>query len=143
MIEASALIAEARKLKGVSWKHQGRSVAGVDCIGLMVLAASNLGLDLFGVCGLRDRRNYARKPDPAMFALIEKHCTPTTELVPGSLLLFRFYAEPHPRHLGLLSDSSTVIHAEAKTRGFVVEHGYRAHWVKWTHSRWLLPGVKY
>lgn len=142
-VTPAELIREARKLVGVKYKHQGRSLAGVDCIGLVALAALNAGVDVFAVSGIRDRRNYARKPDPAMFALIEQHCRPIAEPVPGCMIFFRFAGDSHPRHLGLYSDTDTLIHAESKSRSCVVEHGYRAQWVRWTDSLWLLPGVNY
>ena len=39
MIGATVL-AEARAMVGVPWRHMGVSAAGVDCIGLVLLAAS-------------------------------------------------------------------------------------------------------
>lgn len=41
---ADAIVAEARTWLGVPWRHQGRSRAGVDCAGLVVLVARALEL---------------------------------------------------------------------------------------------------
>ena len=143
MITAQKLIAEARKLVGTPWKHQGRSMMGVDCIGFVDLAARNGGHDIAAHCGIQDERNYARAPDPVLLARVEKFCTQIHQPVPGCLLFFRFPGDRLPRHFGIFTERDTVIHAESKMRGQVVEHGYRAHWVRWTHSMWKLPGVIY
>lgn len=143
MITPQQLIDEARKLIGTPWRHQGRTTSGVDCIGLVALATRNAGLDLAAVCGVRDERNYGRRADPRLYALVEKHCTRIDAPIPGALLFFKFKGDRAPRHFGIYTERDTVIHAEAKVRGQVVEHGYRAQWVTWTDSIWKLPGVSY
>jgi cell wall-associated NlpC family hydrolase len=143
VITAQQLIDEARTLIGTPWRHQGRTRRGVDCIGLVTLAAKNAGLDIMKLCGIRPPANYGRDPDPRLFALVEQQCTRISAPVAGCLLFFQFDSDKHPRHFGLFTDAGTVIHAESKTRRQVVEHGHRAHWARWTHSLWLLPGVRY
>lgn len=143
MITAQRLIDEARLLVGTPWQHQGRTRFGVDCIGFIDLACRNGGLDLAQYCGIRDDRNYGRSPDPVLLARVERFCTRIERLTPGCLLFFQFPGDRLPRHFGLYTERDTVIHGESKIRRQVVEHGYRAHWVRWTHSMWLLPGVKY
>lgn len=142
-IPADALIREARALCGVPWIHQGRTRLGVDCIGLIVLAARNAGIDIFRHCGIPQPRTYSRKPSAELFALVERHCRRIDSPTPGCLLFFRFVSDRHPRHFGLFTDTGTVIHAEAKVRCRVIEHGYRAQWLRWTDSVWLLPGIDY
>ena len=143
MIEASALVKEARALIGTPWRHQGRSKRGVDCIGLVLLAAENAGLDLIKVSGVDAPRVYSRNADPKLYELVHRACTQTSALVPGCLLFFRFDSDRHPRHFGIYTDEGTVIHAESRLRRQVIEHGRRAQWSRWTHSLWLLPGVRY
>lgn len=142
-ITASALIAEARRLCGTPYRHQGRSASGVDCIGLVVLAARNAGVDLFAECGIDDLRNYGRRPEKELFSVVERFCTPTPVAVPGCLVLIQFPGEKFPRHFALVTEADTLIHAEGLTRQQVIEHGYRAHWLRWTQSRWKLPAVTY
>ena len=43
------VIACARQLVGVRFAHQGRSVAGLDCLGLLLLTARTLGLQFDGM----------------------------------------------------------------------------------------------
>ena len=48
------VLAEARALLGTQWRHLGRSETGIDCIGLVLVAAARAGIVL---------------PDPAPYAL--------------------------------------------------------------------------
>ena len=52
----AAVLAEARAMVGVPWRHMGRSTAGVDCIGLILLAAFRAGV------ALPEPAPYAREP---------------------------------------------------------------------------------
>lgn len=141
-IAPEALVRSARELNGVPWRHLGRGLTGVDCAGLVILAARRAGLDLFAIA--RDLpRKYDRKASPELLKIISSHCSQAQSPAAGVMVLFRFPGEKHARHMGLLTEAGTVIHAEAKSRRQVVEHGYRAHWLKWTHSLWRLPGVRY
>lgn len=140
-ITPQALVQHARALKGIPWKHMGRGSTGVDCAGLLIVAAQRAGLNLFKFAPLP--RRYGRKASPEFIELIRSHCTQALLPECGVMVVFQFAGEKYARHLGLLTDVGTVIHAEAKTRKQVIEHGYRAHWVGWTHSLWRLPGVEY
>lgn len=143
MIPASRLIEEARALVGVPWRHQGRTRKGVDCIGLVLVAAQNAGLDLAKAARVKAPRTYSRNPDPKLYELVQQCCEKSETLAPGYLLFFKFDADKYARHFGIYTDTGTVIHAESVTRRKVIEHGYRAHWKRWTHSVWRLPGVSY
>lgn len=141
MIPAQQLIDESRKLIGTPWKHTGRTTRGVDCVGMVLLAAKNAGVDL-AQYGVRDQAVYGRGAQPLLLEKVEQYCKRIAEPVPGCLLFFRFYNDRHPKHFGIYTERDTMIHADTK-RGLVVEHGHRAHWKSQTHSCWLLPGVTY
>lgn len=143
MITPDQLITAARNLIGVPWRHQGRTRHGLDCIGLVQMAARNAGLDLERDCGIHIPSVYSRAPDSKLHALVSQYCRAIEKPVPAALLLFQFDNDRYPRHFGLMSERDTVIHAECRVRGQVVEHGLRAHWVRWLHSAWLIPGVTY
>lgn len=51
------IVAAAREWIGVKWQHQGRTRHGVDCVGLLVVTGSALGLDGY------DWTDYPRRPD--------------------------------------------------------------------------------
>jgi cell wall-associated NlpC family hydrolase len=142
VITAEQLITAARGLKGVPFCHQGRTRFGVDCIGFLALTCKEAGLDLPGFMGLDFPRCYSRSPNPQSLALLSAHCTQILKPVPGCVFYFRFPGEDLPRHFGIFTGDS-VIHADGMSRRKVIEHGYRALWLKWTHSMWLVPGVDY
>lgn len=50
------LVEVARSYLGVKWKHQGRSRAGVDCVGLVIIALHDCGIPI------NARANYGRTP---------------------------------------------------------------------------------
>lgn len=127
---------------GVRWLHQGRSRTGVDCIGLVLLAARNAGLDVMAYIGERDRRDYTRAASPELYALVSKHCTRIDTPIPGCLVFFKFPRDDAPRHFAIYTERGSIIHAHIEQKQ-VIEHGYRALWPRWTDSLWRLPGVIY
>jgi cell wall-associated NlpC family hydrolase len=141
-VSTQSLIAQARRLVGVPYAHQGRSVHGIDCIGFIAISATSAGVDLVKLTGLEDRRDYGRKPTSHLLSLVARSCTRVRVTEPGLMILFRFPNERAPQHLAILTDTNTIVHADAK-RGCVVEHGYRGQWLRWTHSLWHIPGVMY
>jgi len=79
-----ALIESARGWLGVPWRHLGRTRGGVDCIGLVILAAGGAGLSI------ADPAPYARQPQEA--ALLRgalAHGRRVPEARPGDVLIFR------------------------------------------------------
>lgn len=141
-VSKESLIAEVRRLVGVPFAHQGRSVHGVDCIGVIALAAVNAGLDPEQATGLKDTRDYGRTATPELLTMVSRSCRRVRQAEPGLLVLFKFTEELEPRHFAILTDRGTIVHADER-RGCVVEHGYRGQWLQWTHSLWRIPGVTY
>lgn len=141
-ITSQQLIDEVRRLVGIPFIHQGRSVHGVDCIGAIALGAKNAGLDPEQATGLTDTRDYARTTTSEMLEKMSQVCIRVKRAEPGVLVLFRFPLEKHPQHFAILTKEGSIIHADVK-QGRVVEHGYRGQWLKWTHSLWRIPGVTY
>lgn len=123
MTTRADVITEARKWLGVRWHHQGRSRAGVDCVGLAIKVAHGLGLSSF------DITDYSRQPDPAMMrALLAEHMNaiPIDSALPGDLVLMCF--EYEPQHVAILTDGG-IIHAYALARK-VVEHRLDSQWTR-------------
>ena len=127
--ERLALIAAARSFLGVPFRHQGRTVKGMDCIGLIVLAFAAIGKPL------RNRSDYGRLPANAKLdrELLEHFgegfAPDYLEPQPGDVVSMTWAKEaahvaiitPHPdRRIGLIHSS----------RDFdrVVEHGIDADW---------------
>jgi cell wall-associated NlpC family hydrolase len=106
------LDAAARAYLGTPWRHLGRSATGIDCIGLVILAARDCGITI------PDPAPYAREPQGnRLAAAASEHGVRVGQAQPGDVLLFRagLYAGHvgiaglHPEH-GIPS----VIHAYAK-----------------------------
>ena len=114
----------ARKWLGTKFHHQGRKIGvGVDCIGLIVGVARELGLPV------EDRVDYAREPkDGELQMAMEKYLVPS-ELKPGFVVLFKL--EKEPQHVGIVTDYDGkglgLIHAYIQARK-VVEHNLDASW---------------
>jgi cell wall-associated NlpC family hydrolase len=141
-LPAAMLIDEARKLCGSSFRHQGRGITGVDCIGMIAVAARNGGLDIPAFCGVKDRLDYSRQPDMELYQATAQFCTRTTVLKPGCAMLFKMYGARYPQHFALYTERGTIIHSNTIV-GSVVENTYGAPWTRLLHSMWLLPGVIY
>lgn len=124
---ANDIVSKAREYVGTRWLHQGRvKGVGVDCIGLVVCVARELGL-----CDY-DTTNYSRIPDgkvlraglDANMVLVRK-----SAMQPGDVLLIRF--EEEPQHVAIVSDMGGrlgIIHAYAQVRK-VTEHGLDELWL--------------
>ena len=95
-VAAAAFVAAARSYVGVPWRHLGRSRTGVDCIGLVLLAAREAGWDL------ADPAPYAREPQGTrLLEGILAHATRVAEAAPGDVLLFRMGL--YGGHVGIAS----------------------------------------
>lgn len=115
------IVAQARELLEVKWAHQGRSVDGVDCVGLVTMTAKKLGLSTF------DLTDYARVPEGIELLKVLRSQMP--EIHParrfqlGDVCVFHFIGMP--THVGIVGDYKyggfSLIHAFNEV-GKVVEH---------------------
>lgn len=113
----AALVDRARAYLGVPWRHLGRSRAGVDCIGLVLLAAADAGLSL------PDPAPYEREPQGArLLDGIAAHGRRVATAQPGDVLVFRLGG--YGGHVGIATTHRTyrvpgVLHAYAPRRHVV------------------------
>jgi cell wall-associated NlpC family hydrolase len=139
VIEAAALVAEARTWIGVPFVHQGRSRFGVDCVGL-VLGVRN-ALEPWPEA-MAEARTYRRKPeDGLMLMKALQYCRETDKPAAGVVALIRWPADTTASHVGILTPD-TIIHAYERV-GKVLEVGFRHPWDAWTEKYFRLPGVRY
>lgn len=112
----------ARSYLGTPFHHQGRLPGvGLDCAGVVVCAAREVGLTIEDVFG------YARVPsDGTLRTAVAKHAmrVDPEDIRTGDTLLFTFRTEPH--HLAVFSDG-VMIHAYSPVRK-VVENRIDATW---------------
>lgn len=111
------MIESARAWCGVPWRHLGRDRAGVDCIGLLLVAARDAGRDL------PDPAPYAREPQGTrLLEGIAALCRRVAVPEPGDVLLFRMGI--FGGHVGLATRHAAygvpaVLHAYAPHRRVV------------------------
>ena len=145
MTDRHAIVACARQLIGVRFAPQGRSVSGLDCLGLLLATATRAGLrfEQKPVASL-DVVSYGMRPDTALLQAKLDHFLmpiPPVKIEPADILLLRIGGLP--QHLAIVSDYPMagefgMIHAYAPARK-VVEHRYDAAWRRDTHTAYRLP----
>jgi cell wall-associated NlpC family hydrolase len=130
------ILDEARALLGVPWRHLGRSVSGVDCIGLVLVAAARAGVVL------PDPAPYARVPSSqALRQGIAAHldAVPLDAVQPGDVLVMN--AGLYAGHVGLAGlhptyGAPSVLHAFAQRRKVVEE-------LRESVSQWLTGAYRW
>lgn len=115
------VVAHARKMLGVQWRHQGRKDWAVDCLGLAILSLRAAGWQNAVDVPAR----YGREPwDDRLRRGMRDHLgAPVSEpWRPGDIVLIR-WSKGEPSHVGILADyvhgGLSIIHAS--TRQGVVE----------------------
>jgi cell wall-associated NlpC family hydrolase len=110
----------ARTYLGVPFKHQGRTRSGVDCVGLIVCVAHDLGLSK------ADFTAYPRVPDGRTFqAELRKHLDQKFgDPEPGDIVVLAL--GPYPCHVGIITDHG-IIHALERCNR-VAEHRLSSDW---------------
>ena len=117
------IVQAARKWVGTKFHHQGRKKnIGVDCIGLWVGVAREIGLSV------DDELDYPREPNGGRLELALEEYLVESELKIGGVGLFKIKNEP--QHVGIFSDYGDdigLIHAYAQARK-VAEHRLDDFW---------------
>jgi cell wall-associated NlpC family hydrolase len=134
-ITRARILTAARAHLGAPFRHQGRSPAGMDCVGLLVLVGRTLGY------AHRDVTGYSRRATGRGF--LEHFHAALDEITPqaarpGDVLVF--VETVYPCHTGILSavgetgtvtkantDIPHLIHAHA-LRGSVLEEPFLGEW---------------
>jgi cell wall-associated NlpC family hydrolase len=127
-ITGDDIVGAARSWIGTPFHHQARLKGhGVDCVGLVVGVAMDLGLVV------RDRRDYSRLPDGfSLEAELEDQLVQVPDRAPGDVLMFRM---PRlPRHVGIYAGTDhegtpRMIHATSNA-GKCVEVNLDTVWLR-------------
>lgn len=137
MVSSEQVVLQARTWLHTPYHHQGRlKGVGVDCAGLIIGVAHELGLSSFDIEGYTARPNGDSLHQACQ---AQMQALTIEQLCPGDVLLFRFDA--HPGHLGFLSGTDTLLHAYLPRRK-VVEHSLDAAWWRQVVGCYRLPGVQ-
>lgn len=134
------IVTAARSAIGVPFKHQGRSLNGVDCIGLLLYVCDQFGVEYSDVHG------YPRRPSGGLLeksfdAHVESGAlvrVSPTQRQPGDFLMMRFAREP--QHLAIFTGEN-IIHSYA-TVGKVCEHLADDVWISRIARVYRLAGVE-
>jgi cell wall-associated NlpC family hydrolase len=127
------IVAAARQYLGIRYHHQGRNRSGMDCAGLIVCVARDLGIALL------DQTGYSRVPNGgSLRRAVEGQAVRVATAQPGDILLMRFDGDP--QHLAIMTDHG-MIHSYAQARR-VVEHRIDAEWAKRIVAAYQFPGVE-
>ncbi len=142
MTDRTRVVAAARDWLGTPFHHQARLKAvGVDCIGLVIGVARELGMvqQDFDVTG------YSRYPDGrALMAMAREKMTwvPLDQLQIGDVVVVGF--DKLPQHFGIIGDyrhgGFSIIHA-ASAYGKVVEQRLMFSKAMFFVAAFQLPGV--
>jgi cell wall-associated NlpC family hydrolase len=139
MVARETIVAEARSWGGVRWVHQGRSRHGIDCIGLVVVVRSGLGIGDYDIAG------YPRAPDGTFMSHFFNAGGVRVEILkakPADLLLFK--DAKSPCHVGIVTarngELMHMVHAHA-TRHKVLEEPVINEWQQKWVAAIQMPGV--
>lgn len=130
MLNRLNVVEEARTWLEVPWVHQGRSIYGVDCAGLIVVVAKKLGL----MDAKYDKTNYQRSTTGTDFLKPFKELfdqKPILQARPGDIMLFRDAAYPcHSTIVGERRGKITIIHANRLMKKVVEEDLDQGTWLE-------------
>jgi cell wall-associated NlpC family hydrolase len=134
MTTRQQIIDAARSYRGCRYHHQGRTRAGIDCAGLLVCVARDVGISTAG-----DQMGYSRTPDGASLKqALDNFGIRVDAFQPGDFLLMRFDAQP--QHIAIVTDVG-IIHSYLSARR-VVEHGLSDDWRARIVQAYAFPGVE-
>lgn len=110
----TTLYEAAMKYLDVPFRHRGRTPNGLDCVGLLVLAARDLGYIA------QDKKVYGREPfnDGLREMLVNNNCVPVTRplQIDDIVLMKHRTQDPEPSHVGIITPHPYglgIIHAYA------------------------------
>jgi len=110
---------------------------GVDCVGLVLCAGADIGLDL------PDMQGYRRTPDLIFVEHIRNNSLPAEGPLPGTLGIFRDGTQPcHVGIFATMHDQVSLIHAYAGT-GLVMEEVFIHDWPRKLVEVRALAGIEY
>ena len=115
------IVAEARQWIDTPWRHAGREKGvGVDCVGLLIGVARDLGLHNY------DNRNYSRIVSPALLrSELLQFLQPVSDRQPGDVLIVPIRGSY--QHVIIWTGEGAVIDANERI-GRVTEHRPFPEW---------------
>ena len=144
-VSGADIVAAARGYLGAKWQHQGRSDEAMDCAGLVIKVAHDLGLSDF------DKTDYRRLSSPSeMLSICRANLVEIsrTELRIGDVVVLVCGGNPH---IGFIGDYKpapgvlTLIHSQARHPRQVVEAQFNEIYLRYAQASvagcFRYPGV--
>jgi len=143
MTTRAQIVNAARQWLETPFHHQARlKGVGVDCVGLVIGVARELGL----IASDFDVTGYPRSPNGrTLLAIADQHMTPIDQaaMQPGDVVVVSF--DRDPQHLGIVGDyrhgGLSIIHA-ASQAGRVIETRLMYSPAMQFCAAYMLPGVE-
>lgn len=138
-LSPAEVVRVAREWIGVPFHHQGRVAAGLDCVGLLVVTARQLGI----FPAHFDYTRYGPSPTGLLDDALAAHLIALPMPEPGAVVAIRWWKAKH--HVGIVGEVPgylTLIHA-LEANGEVSEHRLDAWHAKRVVSSYGFHGVRY
>lgn len=142
MTTRQEVICAARSWIGTPWRHQGRGKAGIDCGGLLIEVARELG-----IADVRTAAYPMQADGRSLRALCDEHMTriPISDIAPGDAVLVKFKGNEES-HVALVTDyrhgGLAMLHSLNRAGdGRVIEHRLDGHWRSMIVAAYRLRGV--
>ena len=134
MTTAALFAAAAEGLLGAPFHHRGRCAAGMDCIGLVFVAAAAIGVQIDPFT------DYERQPDPqVLLAALRDRAAPAhwdERRAVGRLIVLRQRDGADPRHFCIGTGDDWAVHVADKVRRLRFADVL-------VHSVWRVHGISY
>lgn len=113
------ILTTARKYLHTPFRHAGRTEKGLDCAGLLVVVARDLGMQVQDAPG-----GYSRYPNGTLLEYLGRNLKRVAWPDPGDVAVFWLSKRTkEPQHVGIVTESRGLIHCWS-TYGKVVEVTY-------------------
>tara|TARA_R110000824_G_scaffold20947_1_gene78566 strand:+ start:704 stop:1123 length:420 start_codon:yes stop_codon:yes gene_type:complete len=129
---------EIEKLVGIRFIKQGRTLQGLDCLGIIIYALKQMGItpktrDDYSLHG----ENYSED----LIRYINYSCDPVSDISEsqrGDLIVFSAFFNGYPKHLGVIDVAGdSFIHTNEEL-GKCVREEMNENWQGLTHSIWRI-----
>lgn len=137
-MNAETILRAARACLGTPFRHQGRQIGvGLDCAGLCICVAKEIGHDVSDVEGYGRYPSGGQLMDALSMQPFLRRRANASDRQPGDLLLMRFVSDP--QHLAIFA-GPTIIHAY-ESAGKCCEHVINAPWASRIVAAYAFRGV--
>ena len=136
------IVAAARAWIGTPYKHQGRGRKGLDCVGLLVEVANDMGHPVVAPTAYSSMPQGWQLTEPCDEQLWRP--VRQNKLIPGDLAVFTGWSPNEPQHFAFIGDHPhgvTLIHSFSKFDK-VVEQPWNRLWAQKFHGLYNLPGTE-